>query len=797
MENLDAKLTDFDHLLRTTIEEMKAERADLSYLHFLQDSIGKLSNAIIELGAFSYQKVAEAPKTIDVLPYYFLNFLWNDQAKSFLVLCRDVLFEQQKAQILLLEDKVTEETIPKLRIASQQAIENAVGDLSGYFEQGIRQIKAGKKGGLKEVENWALLDNPQPVYQTQINALVIQCQDLLTQNKVLTEVAGHFTAIQNAIAETVNICERDIELIKDKAEETIEFVEKQDIQQVGKIATHLKTLEDQISISDEVHQFPNRLEAFLHLIAEQTDIAVNTKGGVIQVRTINFQKNTRQWLSAEVLPLLYELWELAEKVVREKKMSLVNIHNRAILLSNEIKEKGVSELAEEDLHQPLTTFLKIAQKTEKEFQGITALLYERLATFFKVSEIYELEKPFLAIPFQSTLNQYRKLPDTPLLGTIRNWWKRQVAALSTLRNSVAAEETLSVSEKIVRVIENRTIHTDNAQYSGIFLTKGYIGEAFRVGRKTELTHLGKLVRQWKKGFRGAVVLSGKRLSGKTLFGEYAANHFFRGNYIQLSPNMTINLNGRKFTPTFDLAAALEFIRKNTFDSKSLVWVDDLELWSDANITLSQNVRTFAKFIDKQANKLFFMVAMNPWTKAHLDKIHDLNQVFQAEINLDAMNLEEVHEAILIRHGATHKKLVDKKGVKIRPEQLKKLTTKIYSHTAGNIGEALNEWAYFIESVDDEKVRYDRKYSYILPDFVNPDAAILLSALMRERRANEYQLRQLFGTPFKEKYSNVLQRLISVGILKRDVDGWLEINEVVVNEVGNLLENKHYLLVAKK
>ena len=62
----------------------------------------------------------------------------------------------------------------------------------------------------------------------------------------------------------------------------------------------------------------------------------------------------------------------------------------------------------------------------------------------------------------------------------------------------------------------------------------------------------------------------------------------------------------------------------------------------------------------------------------------------------------------------------------------------------------------------------------------------------EKRTNEYRLRKLFGSPFKEKYQHLIQRLISVGMLTRHMDGWLEINEFAVNEVGKLLERKQYL-----
>ena len=64
--------------------------------------------------------------------------------------------------------------------------------------------------------------------------------------------------------------------------------------------------------------------------------------------------------------------------------------------------------------------------------------------------------------------------------------------------------------------------------------------------------------------------------------------------------------------------------------------------------------------------------------------------------------------------------------------------------------------------------------------------------MIEKRTNEYRLRRIFGPAFTEKYAPILQRLIGIGLLRRQLDGWLEINEVLVNELGHLLEDKGYL-----
>jgi hypothetical protein len=157
-----------------------------------------------------------------------------------------------------------------------------------------------------------------------------------------------------------------------------------------------------------------------------------------------------------------------------------------------------------------------------------------------------------------------------------------------------------------------------------------------------------------------------------------------------------------------------------------------------------------------------------------------------------MSVTEIQKAILIRHGATHTILVDDFGNELTKNNLRKITNQVSKATNGNIGEALNLWSICIQTADEEKVKFNFHQGSPMPDFINPDIGVILSSIMMEKRTNEYRLNKLFGKAFKEKYINIVQRLISVGLLVRHLDGWLEVNECVVNEVGRALDREKYL-----
>ena len=260
----------------------------------------------------------------------------------------------------------------------------------------------------------------------------------------------------------------------------------------------------------------------------------------------------------------------------------------------------------------------------------------------------------------------------------------------------------------------------------------------------------------------------------------------------MAPQSVVNIQGRTLTTDFDLDKALQFVKKHSLNSNPLIWIDDLELWNAPQHPLSENIRKLIQFINSSSSRIFFMVSMHTSMQKHLVKMHEIHRIFQAEINLGRMSTEEIRQAILIRHGATHTVLTDDEGREISPQMFRKATDKVRKITDGNIGEALMYWANGIQNPNTEKVQFKPLPPYVLPEFMQADTGTLLSAIVMEKRTNEFRLRKLFGPVFKEKYAGIIQRLLSTGLLIRRMDGWIELNDVVANPVTDMLERHGYL-----
>ncbi|MEL6924999.1 MAG: hypothetical protein AAFO94_13200, partial [Bacteroidota bacterium] len=250
--------------------------------------------------------------------------------------------------------------------------------------------------------------------------------------------------------------------------------------------------------------------------------------------------------------------------------------------------------------------------------------------------------------------------------------------------------------------------------------------------------------------------------------------------------------GRSYSGACDLGSVLEFIEKNIVNDQPLIWIDDIELWNHPDHPLGTNVRRLCDFIDRFSNKAFIMVSMGNWTSAHLQRTHQIHKVFQAGINLDQMSQRDILDAIIIRHGATHKQLVDKELKPVTAPQFQKMVRQVAGQTSYNIGEALYQWVVGIDAISEEEVQFKRSVLNGLPNFLNADTAILLSTLLLLKETDDYRLRKLFGQAWNEKYNLLTQRLMGIGLVQRKGEGRLEINPVVANEVGRLLDSEGYL-----
>ncbi|TXF87874.1 ATP-binding protein [Neolewinella aurantiaca] len=751
----------------------------------------ELADAIIQHGDTCPVGDAE---NYDDIECRLTHFVWAERAKHFLVLYRNVQLQLQTADLMVTDGAARAELVEDLHQRSRQTLATALEEWEAEVAQTRKRLESNEKFRRKTMAGWKLQHNPWPAYRLQILELAEQAGGLAEEFTTLNKQVSLFADIRSLLHESIAASTSAIAEARKKATTISDFIMKSEDEgnvSPSQIVSRLDEYIVEAKPPQQIHDYTNELNARIGKLVENIRVTVGADHGLMQFKDINFRRSSDQWISAEVLPQLYELWELSQQLVGGLDVAVNNVRNRSLLISNEIKAGQDIDYEVEDLSQPFLDFLERAENTMTTYEPIRENLVGLIDADLKLTSVYRPVPGFLPVPLQTGLNEFTRRQGR-WLAPVKEWLGATFRGFERWRGDAAREDKMSVSEKVVRVINQRQVASGNDGYTNIVMTKGYIGESFLVGREAETAQLKRLVENWRKGYRGAVMLTGRRLSGRSLFGEMISNRIFPNNVIRLVSNGVISVEGRRMQTTGNLGEALSFVQKHTIQTRPMIWIDDLELWWDKDTSLAENVAALSAHIDSYSARIFYLVSTTNAVYSHLNRFRDLDRIFQAEVNLDNFSVEDTRRAIRIRHGATHKKLVDSEGEPLSETAFNHLVKRLHRASNGNVGDTLNRWAYMMEYCDEESVTPSQARRYRLPAFVNTDTGLLLTTLFLERRSNEYHLRKLFGQAFDRRYRSVLQRLLRVGLLTRSSDGWLSIRESVVTDVGRALENNGYL-----
>lgn len=745
-----------------------------AHLGVLAEVVDALTVQVIEIGATA--EVTESDLA------QFVIYEWLEEAKSLLILLRNVYFEEKRAQLMVYEGKLGEEQFARLKSASREGTEAAAADLIELLREGptrTTQMTAKKK-------RWKLQRSPWPVYREQLGQLRDQVTGLSEQARDLFLTADIYLRIQDLFRSTFQQYLDYLKALEVKLSEALRpGLEDDNGPSAAALLRIVSSHAGSAPEPDTSAEFIERLEALTKGLPGNRDFVTEASGGVLLNRDLNVQRATTNWVESELMSELQDFYLRRGQIESRLQIAIQTGENRLELSNEEAKA-----LATQDIPQTIAQLTRNLARSIEAIGNLEAEVRAHLDAELHASSAYHPE--FLHLGMQQTLSQYRRYQESGFR-QLQAWARKQWMLLNDLSLESRREEQLGFSERIVRLVRARIVDPENAHYTSMFLTKGYTGESFRVGREAELARVEQMVENWRLGYRGAVLITGHRMSGKTFFGELIAHRHFSNNFITLTPGSRIDLDGRILKPTRDLKQAVEFVVRYAVRKPLMVWIDDLSNWRDEETPLISDVLSLLKTIDYNAGKFFFAVSVSTQLHAQLQQYTNIDQHFQAILEMDRMSPEEIQQAIQIRHGATQLQLVDKNNEPLDHDQVNRMILPVYRSSRGHIGDALRRWAYAIEPLGSESVRFNGVPPYVFPEEISQDSGLLLRTVLVDRMTNEYQLRKQFGPAFRERFQPLVQRMLNLGILLRNPSGALEINPALVTDVEVLLERKEFVL----
>jgi hypothetical protein len=739
---------------------------------------------VIEIGEEIYGALSYEGKPVDDDHAYYFHFRFVGRLKDIFLLYRDLFFQHLRGKLLMQEGGMSQMQLEAHWGLLKGSLTEALTDLNTSV---TRELKALSGPSMqKQIRYWSLQNNPWPIYLDQLKEIVEQGGSLITNAKEAMEYSTKFQMIDKLVEDTLDMCLTSVSVLHEQSGALLEDIDLDDTSVSTTVVRRLKHEEDVLIEVDFLNEFSQQLEMLTTSLPKKWEAIVGSDKGLLLKYEVELKNRVGQWLEGEIMPILLDVFEHVSRAQNTLRMAYSNMRNRGLLIPPNSQDKTETNNFFQPLQRSRDRLVSLINKIEKRSVNIN----DKLSKDFHLSKLFTLNEPFLPITMQTTIRQFGQ-GGNKLFAKIIAIASTGQLALQRILSKVEQEESLGNPEKISRFIERRKPHPANEQYNPIFLTKGFLGSSFASGRSIETKQFQDIFRQWEIGYRGAILLTGRRLCGKTFFGEWMANlHFSSDQVIKLEAGQDLQYHGRKLSATHNLEEVFDFVKKYTLHHRPLIWVDDLELWQDASHTLYENTIALRKFIDHFANRCFLLVAVNNWAHTNLQTLLDIDAAFQATIHLNKMSRRDLSRAILIRHGATHKKLIDDDGSKLSAGEFKSLIGKIDTAAYGNIGEALRWWLSSIRPVDENTIAPHFSDIYNLPRNFDPEVSLVLSRILLQKRTDEYQLRKYFGRAFSERYSDLIRRLINMGLLVRLNSGHLEVQETLVNALGGRLLDRN-------
>jgi hypothetical protein len=745
---------------------------------FISSNFISLSKCFIGAGDQEHLNI-EKGEPINQNEVYLLHFSLSEPFKDVAFLHRDVLLELQISRNKRLENSVSEEAIDLHYNNSKFILTQATEAFSHKMELERDLIYQSEKSGQKIRGKIKHRKNPWDIYKGHFNEIHRQIKDISGSSAAMAKTIKTFEDIRSHNNNFLELVSNEAEMLKSQMGEGIkELKELKETSQITKVIEWVDgVISRKVKDQDLQEMYMTTIEQKIKMLSVYS-IPVSTQDGLLFTRKMDFNRAVKKWIDFEILPLLIDLMEKKSNINSYFKHNILNLKIGLRVEKNSASLEGVTSQLQslKGVHATLSEYTKNIKTLVSEIQ-------RKFDTHFQATLIYS-KADFLEVSMHSSLTQFASDQST-LFSGLKKQWSSRLAKFNSKYESGSLFNTENKIEMAMACINYRMFKEANAYYDTLFLNKNFMGDLFLLPRKEQEQSVMNSIEQWENGANKAIMLIGDSLSGKSTFVNHLAHRHFAKRSVVLERNSKTTFNGRKFATTSDLDDALEHIKKGMGGNRSILIIDDLELWKDDKHSLLVNIRSLIDFIESESDEILVLVTISEQMRDHLDKRLRFSEIFTSTIDLSKATFEEIYKAVMLRHGASHKTLVSKVGEKMTPAQIEHSVYKLAKSLDFNLGEVLQAWTYGATMTDDNKVVYDQG-NYPFKDFFTSEEVIILKYVLLYKQVNELTLKSFVGSRFNNHYKSALKRLVNTKVLLRGDLGLLHLNPVLTKDIKQLL-----------
>lgn len=777
---IDSVLEEFQKFTKGVADQVSAEEL---YVYLCENGSSLLSH-YCEAGE-SCLYLTEKNAEITDPDHYLIHFSYPDRFKSSFLLVRDVLLQLSIAQLRASEGLVSDAKIQKHFGESQALLKT---ELEKYLHYFVRERKAllDKPEVLKrKLESVKHFSNPWKTFHSQFQTISTQFTEINLSDCRLKQTIAQYNQIHELILQMRTDVQNKNALFEKKSLASLS--ELKNTHEKEQLNTTIKSFEDLINLGIGMEI---RSESTLRNLEDSVNkliihsIPVDSEGGYLVEKKVDFRKTSEKWLDYEILPYLTDLWDLQEATFSP----LLNI--AAQIKSSLLVAKKTQQIASFDAEISSLNVITEQQKNAiKQSKDLIRHIEEALSQSFKVTELYTADE-YLKVPFQTN---FSRLTSTKQ-GTFHFYWKKMAHAFKNLGKQVkdAKEKTPHQRLEIaLQILETRNEKETPDHYHSLFLNKNFIGDLFLVRRKEQEEEIEKIISYWKKGQNRSLAVLGDPLCGKSAILEYVSHQFKSNEVHHLTPGADISIEGRKLKVGKNLEEVLNFVKRSISNSKPLVVLDDLHLWRDSNSSLLTNAEVLIDFISSSSSKVFVIVGMTNALRLHLDTRMKFSQSFTNLLHANTSTSDEIYRAVMLRHGASHRSIFEKEGVKMNEIQLQKKIGWLTKKFDFNIGAVLQAWIFCTDVQEDGSIRFSEKETH-LNDFLSISELLILKNCLLFGYSSDLELKNLFTDRYENEYKPAVRKLFNIGVLDRDANGYLIVKNTVRQDIYSILKYRELL-----
>jgi|GEM_PF-3055428 len=398
-----------------------------------------------------------------------------------------------------------------------------------------------------------------------------------------------------------------------------------------------------------------------------------------------------------------------------------------------------------------------------------------------------------------------------LIKKIISWFNRQNShfskRISAVPISAKVSDFLAESENQIQKLP--------FIYQRLFGPEPVSDQRMFVGRQDELQMFTDSFSKWEQGkFAATIVLSEKGAGVTSLLNYFIGKQSRSYTLVRLTSTTRISqlsdliaLFASTLGITLDSEA--EIIEKlNLYERKRIIILEDLQLFFLRKVNGFESLKALQRIISATNDNIFWIVNTTLYTWEYLHNAINIGEVFEYQINLSDMSVDQITEIIINRNNISGYNIIfevpdeDKKNKKLEKldrEQIQAIYSKNYfsnlnKFTRSNISLSLLYWLLSVNEVTEDTITVK---SFKAPDFgflsaLKKTKIFVLQASIIHDGLNISELSEVLSISENES-TLILLSLFEDGILmKRGEDTYI-VNPLIFRQTVNFLKSQNLLI----